>query len=126
MHIVYFYDINKNTKIIGSLGQELGKIITIEGVAVDDDIRRMKSDEGKTLLKISHVEGQKLENEKIIEYQIFPWLSIVNPLSGSNVKFIGFETGTLTGIPQEAFEHIPYVTAQEFHFDVYFQILKQA
>ena len=117
-------DLNQSA-VIGSLGKPLGTLVTVEGVVVGDDYRRLKSDEGETLLKIERVDGKILSKEVILHLYIAPFAAIKKPGAGRHFKYAGYETGSFTGIPEEAFKIIPRIATAGFQFEVYFQALKE-
>jgi hypothetical protein len=110
--------------VIGTLGKPLGTVVTVEGVVAPDDERRLKSDEGETLLKISKVTGEPLHHEVILHFRLLSFVSIEIPKPGDHFKLVGYETGGFTGIPAEAFKHIPQATTTGYQFEVHFQALK--
>ena len=110
--------------VVGMLGQPLGTVVTIEGVVVEDDYRRMKEDQGKTLLKVEKVDGVVLEGEVILSLTQYAWTSPFLFEPGKRFELVGYESGGFTGIPEEAFDHIPQVTTTGFGFEVWFQLVK--
>jgi len=111
-----------NKEIIGSLGKPLGTIIQIEGVIVSGD--GSKSEEDKLKIKIFKVDDKGIEKEIIITAEIFSWISVKEPEEGVSVKYIGYETGGMTGIPDKAFSYMPYIATAGFTFSIYFQVIK--
>lgn len=110
-------------KIIGSLGHPLGTVLTIEGVVVPDDYRRMKGDSGATLLKIESVDGKMLSHEVILHLRSSYMEDAPKP--GQRFTYIGYETGAFTGIPEKAFKIIPQASTAGFQFEVYFEALRR-
>ncbi len=113
-------DIRK--ELIGSLGKPLGFIIQVEGIIVPGD--GSKEDEDKIKLKVTMVDNKVLDTIIIIKAEVFSWLSVNIPEEGKPFKYVGYETGGMTGIPEEAFKHMPYVATAGYTFSTYFQILK--
>jgi hypothetical protein len=111
-------------RIIGTLGKPLGTVVRIDGAAVDDGYRRLKSDEGETLLKIEKVDGRKPAGEVIIRLMPSALASITCPKTGQRFSLIGYETGGFTGIPGEAFKYIPQAATAGFQFETHFEALK--
>ncbi len=118
--------LNDSVKIVGSLGRFLGEIITVEGIIIDGSRRRIKSETGKTLLKVITVNGKKLGEPVIIPFSIFTWTDVKMPKVNDPFKFIGYESGEMAGIPQKAFQYMPQVATTDYHFFVYFQVCGEA
>ncbi len=114
-----------STKIMGSLGRPLGAVVTIDGMVVDDYYRKLKSDEGETLLKVEKVDGKALPGETIIPLHMAPSGSIKMPAPGFRFRYKGYETGGFTGVPEEAFRYVPRVATEGFHFKTYFLIISE-
>ncbi|MDQ7826876.1 MAG: hypothetical protein RDV48_29020 [Candidatus Eremiobacteraeota bacterium] len=111
--------------IIGSLGVPLGKIVLIEGVIVNDEYRREKGDEGKTLLKVEKLEGKKPAGELIIPLDAQALVVLKKAGPGDRFRYRGYETGAFTGIPEEAFRYIPRAASKGFHFETSFQVISE-
>ena len=122
---INYFDILNKVNIIGALNIPIGEIVTIEGVIIDDTYTKAKSDLGKVLLKVQSINGKKLEEEIIIQINIFVWSNINEPEVNDYKKYIGYETGEMRGIPYKAFDYMPQVTTEEFHFTTYFQVCKE-
>lgn len=122
---VNYMDLGGEIQIIGSLNKPLGEILTVEGIIVDDTYTKRKSDSGKLLLKIESINGEKISNEIIIPFSTFKWVSIKDVKVDDYKKFIGYETGEMTGIPEKAFDYMPQVATEGFQFSTYFQICKE-
>lgn len=116
-------ELNKS-RIIGCLGRPLGSVVTIEGIVVDDYYRKMKSDEGETLLKVQKVDGKALSGEIIIPLRQEPSESVKKPLPGYHFRFLGYETGSFTGMPEEVFRYIPQAATEGFQFRTYFLVVR--
>ncbi|MBN1412529.1 MAG: hypothetical protein JW969_16900 [Spirochaetales bacterium] len=123
MKFISHSELNANTKITGLLGRPLGEIITVEGKTIESS--ESKSDEGKIFLVVSSVNGKKLKSTERIPLQFFSWAEVTIPKAGRNVKYTGYETGAYTGIPYEAFKHLPYAATEEYHFTVWFQVCEE-
>lgn len=117
---ISYTTINSSTKIIGSLGQPLGKVIKISGIVVAGE--NTKSDSGTIKLKVNSVDGTQLKKPVIIGFQIFQWSGVKKPGAGKTFTYIGYETGRMTGIPYNAFKYMPRVATRAFGFYVYFQV----
>jgi hypothetical protein len=121
-----YHQLNRTVQIVGSLGIPLGKVIKVEGIALNPGEIREKAFAGKTLLKVLTVNGKKLKNPVTIVWQTLSFVNLNPPKPGQTVTYFGYETGEMRGIPEEAFRHIPYATTQGYHFATYFVALKEA
>lgn len=117
---ISYTSINSSVRIIGSLGQPLGKVIRISGIAVGG--KNTKSDSGTIKLRVKSVDGIKLEKPVITGFRIFQWAGIKNPSEGKSFTYIGYETGHMTGIPYDAAKLMPRFATTAFTFSVYFQV----
>jgi len=117
---ISYTSINSSVRIIGALGQPLGKVIRISGIAVAGG--NSKADSGTIKLKVKSVDGAALEKPVIISFQNFRWSGVKDPAEGKSFSYIGYETGRMTGIPYDATKHMPRVATTAFTFSVYFQI----
>jgi len=122
---INYFDIGEKVEIIGALNKPIGEIVTIEGVIIDETYTKRKGDSGKVLLKVQSIDGGKQEKAIIIPIKIFQWSNINEPKINDYKKYIGYETGETRGIPREAFDYMPQVTTEGFHFTTYFQICKE-
>jgi len=111
-------------QVIGALGQALGKIIVIEGVAADEYYRKMKADGGHTLLRVQSVDGKKLQEEQVFHFLAFPSADIEKPKVGSKFKYIGYETGAFTGVPAKAFDYTLPVATTGYGFTTDFVVVR--
>jgi hypothetical protein len=112
-------------KITGVLGAPLGKVVSIEGTVVADCFRKMKSDEGETLLKVERVDGRAVKAETIIPLRMVPSGSLKMPEPGYRFCYRGYESGSFTGIPEEAFRYMPQASAEGFQFRTYFLVIRE-
>ena len=124
-NIIHYSGLGNSHLVIGSLGEPLGKIITIEGIIIDGDDTRMKENSGKLLLKVELVNGNKLKKSVTIDYRTFNWAKVKDMTVNKRFKYIGYESGDMTGIPYDAFKYIPMVATRSYGFSVYFQICKE-
>jgi hypothetical protein len=118
-----YTDITTSNQITGSLGSPLGTIMTIRGRIYTG--ARSKAEEDAFHFHVFQVDGKKLAQPVIISLESFAWLDLLLPGEGETVSYIGYETGGMTGIPEQAFEHMDRVATTDFHFSVYFQVIKQ-
>ena len=68
------------------------------------------------------VNSRRLTKAVVIRYRVFPWVDIPKAAAGSAFRFVGYESGEMAGIPEDAFRHMPRVAAADFRFSVYFQV----
>jgi hypothetical protein len=122
---IIYSDIAGRVKIIGTLNKPIGEIVTVEGVIIDGTDTREKGDAGKVLLKVQWINGKKLQKGVNLPVKIFQWSAIHTPKVNEHKKYIGYETGAMSGIPRRAFNYMPQVTTEDFHFSTYFQICKE-
>lgn len=108
----------------GLLGSPLGTVVTVEGIAAGDDYRRMREDMGCTLLRIERINGKPLAKEIVFRFHSHELARIAAPAVGARFKFVGYETGGFSGIPEGAFEYIPRVATTGFGFSTTFLVLK--
>lgn len=116
-----YSDIGTQHPIIGSLGKPLGTIVQIEGQI---QTGQSKTDMDKVLCEVHKIDRKQLAESIIIPVKVFEWVSGEIPEPGESVKCLGYETGGMTGIPREAFSHVPYVTTTDYSFTVSFQVIK--
>lgn len=121
---IHYADLHHKIEITGSLGEPLGRICTLEAMVVPEDEKRSKAESGVPLLKVSRVNGKKLIKPVIIRYEQFAWNSAGELAEDKIYKITGYETGGMSGIPEEAFRYMLPVATQGFHFDVFLQIVK--
>jgi len=121
---IHAYDLNHNTKIIGSLEMPLGSLITIDGEMVEDNYLRHKIHSGSDLMRVHSVNNKLLTIPIVIELHTFPFHPIPIPKPGESCSFIGYETGRFSGIPSDASEIIGPVQTSVYFFETYFNICK--
>ena len=120
---MHYSDNTVKNGIIGVLGRPLGTIIEIEGQL--DPGEGAKADMDKILFRVQKLDGEELDRTIVLPVETFSWMSVASPGEGEIVKYLGYETGGMSGIPEEAFAHMPYVTTTAYHFSLYFQIIKR-
>ncbi len=113
-------------KVIGTLGLELGTIVTIEGIVADESYRRERSDVGETLLRVQSVNGNRLKHEVVFPFMKHEIGSVATPTVGARFKFTGYETGGFVGEPNGVFDYVPRFAATSYHFRTSFYVLKDA
>ena len=50
---------------------------------------------------------------------------VAKPVLGRSFKYVGYETGGFTGVPQEAFKFVPAVATTSHRFNHSFQVLQE-
>ncbi len=111
-------------KVIGFLGYPLGEIVTIEGIVADEEYTRRKADTGETLLRVQAVNGKSLKQEAIFHFDPVQGADIKKPPAGIRFKYIGYETGGFSGLPEKAFDYIPRLQTKGYSFTTSFVILR--
>jgi hypothetical protein len=122
---INYSDIGGRVKIIGILNKPIGEIVTLEGAIIDGTYTRKKGDSDKVLLMVHSINGKKIQKVVNLPIRIFKWSDINMPKVNDYKKYIGYETGEMSGIPQKAFNYMPQATTEGFHFSTYFQICKE-
>lgn len=122
---INYSDIAGRVKIIGTLNRPIGEIVTVQGFIIDGTDTGKKGDVGKILLKVQWINGRKVQKGVNLPIKIFHWSAIHTPKVNEHKKYIGYETGEMSGIPIRAFDYMPRVTTEDFHFSTYFQICKE-
>ena len=113
--------LGRTVLVRGQLGQPLGRVITIEGSAVEREFRRTKAEDGKTLFRVSKVDGQALPQPTVIRLDFF---GAVRPPNDSEKRtFRGYENGGFTGIPNEANKVLGYASS-DWYFETHFCVIK--
>jgi hypothetical protein len=109
--------------LLGQLGQPLGKIITIAGVIRQGELGAKAS--SRDVLSIEAVNDRPLAQPVTIEFNLFMTAQVAKPVLGRSFKYVGYETGGFTGIPQEAFKFVPAVATTGYRFNTSFQVLQE-
>lgn len=107
--------------VLGRLGHPLGEIVSIEGIFADGTFTKVKQDDGWILVRVRGVNGKALKDEQVFQYQM---AAKGSPAAGAEFKFIGYETGGFTGIPNDAFKYTPPVATTGFGFTTEFVFLR--
>lgn len=110
--------------VIGWLGQPLGKLVTIEGVAADASYMECKAHAAETMLRIQKVNGKDLPRECVFPFGPFLATGIDEPRAGSRFKYIGYETGGFTGVPGTAWEYVRAIQTTGYGFTTHFVVLR--
>ncbi len=109
--------------LLGQLGQPLGKIITISGVVRQRALGAKASP--SDVLSVEAVNDRPLAQPVTIEFNLFMTAQVAKPVLGRSFKYVGYETGGFTGIPQEAFKFVPAVATTGHRFNTSFQVLQE-
>ena len=123
MKSIHVSELNLN-KVIGYLGHPLGEIVTIEGIAADGNDTRQKADTGELLLRVQGVNGKPLKREVILHFFPFQGVPIKNPSVGAKFRYIGYETGGFSGVPEKAFDYVPQAATTGHYFSTSFVVLR--
>lgn len=79
------------TPVIGQLGIPLGQVAQIKAVVVDGDSLHTKDGMGTYLLKITEVNGTKLDSEPVVNFMIAPGVAV--KLANNNSALYELKTG---------------------------------
>ena len=111
-------------KVIGPLGEPLGKVVLIEGWAITErEMNRNSKAPINENFAVDTIDGQKLESPAWIQLELphnHPPLK-----EGKRERFTGFQTGGFINEPWEAynFERV-YLQTTGWYFLVYFVVLE--
>ena len=107
--------------VLGELGEPLGAIVSIVGVAVDGDSLRRKDAAGNWYLRVSRVEKRTLPAPVLLK------LTLGRPAkltANQNLTCIGYETGGYIGIAPRELEYVDPYAAVGWTFETRFVVLK--
>lgn len=110
--------------VVGSLGVPLGEVLTIEGIAADENYTKRRADSGDILLRVQTVNGKALKHEAIFPFSPFEGAEMTKPSAGMRFKYVGYETGGFSGIPEGAFAYVPRVPTSGYYFTTSFVVLR--
>jgi hypothetical protein len=85
--------------VIGYLGQPLGTLVRVTGVAVSGESTRRKADVGKILLQIEAADGRRLSQPITFEFQRAA-NGIAKPAPGQRFDYRVHEWGVFDGVVQ--------------------------
>ena len=140
--------------VIGKLGVPLGQVTKIKAIVVDGDSLRTKGDAGSYLLKITEVNGIKLDSEPIVDFSLAPGVDVnlannnfalhelitgeeARSLTGEQIAklkkdYVGksillqvYEMGGFTGIPNKMPKEVETWQDYGFHFRTYLRVLRE-
>jgi hypothetical protein len=107
-------------RLIGRLGEPLGKVLTLQGVVIDGP---SKGYEGGPNLRVQRINGRATLDDILIKLQVlFGRLSDLEV--GKTYELKGYQTGEFVGIPDEANENGAQSTA--FHCAIRFMVSRHA
>lgn len=86
--------------VIGRLGQPLGTCFRIRAMIIDDDSNAKGRDDVR-LLKVSEVEGKRLEVPVKIDFAVHQFATKRVKLTNKNLNLIVYATGVFSGIPKD-------------------------
>ena len=140
--------------VIGKLGIPLGEVATVRATIVDGDSLRTKADMGSYLLRITEVNGEKLESAPIIDFFLAPGsrAELANDnfelhelrtgtktgeLAGPEIRklkegYVGqalrlqvYELGSFSGLPKNLPKEVMVWQDRGFHFRTYLRVLRE-
>lgn len=141
-------------QVIGKLGVPLGKVATVRATVVDGDSLRTKADSGSYLLKITEVNGIKLDTQPIVDFALAPGSNVklangnfalyelktgeeAKSLTSEQIEklkkdYVGksfllqvYELGGFTGIPANMPKEVAVWQDTGFHFQTYLRVLRE-
>ncbi len=115
--------LGKTVVVKGTLGQPLGRLITIEGAVAGPEHLKTKAQQGRTWFLVRKVKGKDLPAPCLIE---LPLLPADTPAAGKTTTLRGYEDGGFRGIPAAALKEmtaIPQTTS--WAFVTFFHVVKQ-
>ncbi len=120
-------DIGEKITLVGRLGKPLGKIVEIEcrGIPEPPRGRRTKHPYWKDSVEVTMVNGTRLKKPITIRFGSFVVGDVPIPKPGKSIRVVGYETGSFTGVPHEAFEHVPSIATIGYGFTTSFVALKE-
>ena len=104
--------------VIGYLGQPLGTVVRITGMALDGDSTNMKRNIGKTLLEVHKVNGKELKEKVVFDFHR-AGKSVGEPKLGKNFDYYAHESGAFDGVvepPDELGIDSPRVAHDGFYY----------
>ena len=140
--------------VVEKLGVPLGEVATIRAIIVDGDSLRTKADMGSFFLRVTEVNGKKLDSEPIIDFFLAPGsrAKLANDnfelyelktgkktgeLTGSKIEklkedYVGralllqvYELGSFSGLPKNLPQEVMVWQDRGFHFRTYLRILRE-
>lgn len=96
---------------VGRLGQPLGKVMRVEGAAVESNYPRSKGQDNTLFFRVTAVEGRALPQPVVIELGFFSSDISQELPPGERRTFIGYETGQFSGLPDAAGQHLSAIPA---------------
>lgn len=141
-------------EVIGKLGVPLGKVATIRATVLDGDSLQTKQSSGSYLLKISEVNGKKLDKESIVDFALAPGSDVklangdfalyklktgkeADSLTSEQIDklkkdYVGqsfllqvYELGGFTGIPDDMPNEAGVWQDTGFYFHTYLRVLRE-
>ena len=109
----------------GHLGKPLGTVCKLKCQLIDGSETRSKAWSGRTLVRVSEVDGQLLTSVVILPFQAHDSATLDGLDRGQTFVVAAYESGSFVGIPEEAFEYIPICGTTDYHFESHLMILKK-
>ena len=109
--------------VVGQLGLKLGTVANVSGTIISGSELRTKEADGRYFLKISHVDGKRLDSTVVLAYRIPSWANVkLLPIAGKSVELKVFEEGEFSGLPN-GLDPMDQWAAPMFHFSTHLTIL---
>lgn len=112
-------------EIVGRLGVPLGRLCTVEASVEDGSHTRMKALDGVVLLRVTKVNDKVLAKPVTFRFSEYESGTLTSREHGATYRGLVYETGGFSGIPSEAFAHVPAAATTGFHFDTALVVLTQ-
>ena len=110
--------------VVGQLGLKLGTVANVSGTIISGSELRTKEADGRYFLKISHVDGKRLDSTVVLAYRIPSWANVkLLPIAGKSVELKVFEEGEFSGLP-DGLDPMDQWASPVFHFSTHLTILK--
>jgi hypothetical protein len=97
--------------VIGPLGHPLGEVISIEGIAVENQGKGERE-----LIEVLAVEGNSLERPIRMSYSIWPWGDIKSLETGKRYSLRVYQDGGFSGVPSQVMEETVGVQTRGYGF----------
>lgn len=140
--------------VIGELGIPLGTVAEVDAIVVSGDEIRSKASSGTYLLKITHVDGNKLNQDRLMRFSVAGFASVqlannafalyelkqgekakrlgdnqIEELErgyvGKSFRLIVYEVGSFSGMPAELPKDVPVWQDTGFRFATSLTVLTE-
>lgn len=106
------------------LARDYGVLIEIQGTITDPESPASKIG-GVKLIRITEVGGEALSEPVAMELSGFPYHPVPVGATGQQIRLRGYESGSFTGIPADAFRDLPQASSTAFSFTHVFMVTKR-